>query len=80
MHNGMCFNNECSVCGKYFPPKIEYDNQFKVTSVTNKHKECAEVTSRITIIKEQIKKLKSHLLDEEFTLFCIKMSKHNIDE
>ena len=73
------FTDECSVCGKYFSPKIEYDNQYKLFNIVNKHQECMAVTKNIMAIKEQIKELEKKLVDEEFTLFCIRMSKHNVD-
>lgn len=73
------FTDECSVCGKYFSTKVEYDNQYKIKNVINKHQECMDVTKRIMDIKEQLKDLQKKLVDEEFTLFCIRMSKHNVD-
>ena len=74
------FKEECSICGKYFPAKFLYDEKFNLTEIKCNHNECNDVTKRIIFIKEQISKLKTELLNEEFTLFAIKMSKHNIDD
>lgn len=68
---------ECSVCGRAFSPVIEYDNQYKIKSLLMHHEECVNVTKKIVDIKEQIKDLEKKLCDEEFTLFCIRLRKHD---
>ena len=71
--------NECSVCGKYFRHRVEVNGDKEMKKIITKHNECMTVTKRIMELKEQIKELQQQLLNEEFTLFTIRMSKHNID-
>ena len=70
---------ECSVCGKRFKHRLELDENKHIKNLVTKHNECMAVTKRIIEIKEQIKELQTKLLDEEFTLFCIRMSKNECD-
>jgi len=69
----------CSVCGKYFKHHCTYNESNEIVEFIDKHKECLDVTKKIEFYKDLILEIQGKLLNEEFTLFCIKMSKHNID-
>ena len=72
--------NECSVCGKYFRHRVEVNGDKEMKKIITKHNECMTVTKRIMELKEQLKILQQELVDCEFTLFCIQLSKHNVDD
>jgi hypothetical protein len=60
-------SNECCVCGKEFiyKQKIIKDGDLQKVNLITSHKECRKVINKIEYYKKK-------LLDEEFTLFCLK--------
>ena len=72
--------NVCSVCGKYFRHRVEVNDDKEMKKLITKRNECMKVTKRIMELKEQLKTLQQELVDNEFTLFCIQLSKHNVGD
>ena len=71
--------DECCVCGRHYRHRFQLNEDKRVTKLLTMHNECVEVTKRMKQIKEQIKELERKLIDEEFTLFTIRMSKNECD-
>ncbi len=72
-------SDSCAVCGKYFKHHCIYDESNYIVGFIDKHRECKDCVEKIEFYNNLILEIQRKLVDEEFTLFCIKMSKHNID-
>ena len=68
-------SNNCSICGTCFSEYVINDKG--QMSILTFHKECTELTRNMIEMRREIKIMQQKLLDDEFTLFCKRMNKHN---
>ena len=71
--------DSCVVCGKYFKHHCEFNSSNEIVNFIDRHQECKDCVDKIDFYQKMILEIQRKMLDEEFTMFCIKMSKHNID-
>ena len=68
-------SKNCSICGTCFSEYVINDKG--QMSILTFHKECTELTRNMIEMRREIKIMQQKLLDDEFTLFCKRMNKHN---